>query len=482
MRERGTGVDVMAIVESVRHRMERRTAGRPRTPPFDPQLASDVVSLRHTADQYHLPMVSTRGVAASTMGAVRRGLRRLLLPWITRQSTYNAINVRAMESLRDQMELIAYHQALSMEELLDSQVRALEAVCNRLDDLPPELTDDVATMRERLGTVDAEGSLLKTEMASLSASVALATATLTEVRTELDSIRTALARAEHGIADAARTTLEELSVTREAALRSLRERLSRTERGLRRILDSSTHDTPAISPRPRAIPQTAPQFDYFGFEERFRGSEDEIRERQSGYLRYFTSAPVVDLGCGRGEFLELLRNAGIEAHGVDVNRDMILCCRDKGLEAVQSDLMSWLGEQEEGSLGGIFCAQVIEHMHADDVMRLVCLCQRMLRPGGCVLLETVNPASLWALANFYLDFTHVRPLHPEAMRFLLESNQFERVDVLYSSPAPFTDQVPEVPDTPHFAEAAGLFNRAIRHLNAFVYGAADYAVVGYRPG
>jgi O-antigen chain-terminating methyltransferase len=98
-----------------------------------------------------------------------------------------------------------------------------------------------------------------------------------------------------------------------------------------------------------------------------------------------------------------------------------------------------------------------------------------------VVLETVNPCSLWALASFHIDFTHVRPMHPEGMRFLLESLGFAAVEVRYSAPVPLSLQIPDVPDRPGFGEGR-FFNDAIRRLNGFVYGPRDYAVVGRKIG
>src|SRR5262249_1612045 len=118
MQEPGSTIDVTAIVESVRHKVARRAAGRPRTPPFDPHVIVDVAALRQVSALIHLPLAPRRGLAAFMMVCVRKVLRRLLLPWIVRQSEYNSTNAHAVDSLRDQTELLAYHQALTTEDLL----------------------------------------------------------------------------------------------------------------------------------------------------------------------------------------------------------------------------------------------------------------------------------------------------------------------------------------------------------------------------
>src|SRR5262249_25308058 len=114
------GIDVTAIVESVRKKIRWRAAERLQAPPFDPELPSQVRSLEQATELYDVPLMSTRGLLPSAMAVARRAFRRLALPWIVRQSNYNAVNVRAVDSLREQVELLAHHQALSTEDLLDT--------------------------------------------------------------------------------------------------------------------------------------------------------------------------------------------------------------------------------------------------------------------------------------------------------------------------------------------------------------------------
>jgi hypothetical protein len=166
-------MDVSAIVESVRKKMQWRAAGRPRTPPFDPQLSSDVASLRQATDLYDIPLASTRGFRPSAMALARRAMRRLLLPWIIRQSGYNTTNARAVDSLRDQVELLAYHQALSTEDLLDAQSRLIDTLCERLDAaMAPSLRDqvasiqaDVVALRDTLASLRSDVSVIKARLA-----------------------------------------------------------------------------------------------------------------------------------------------------------------------------------------------------------------------------------------------------------------------------------------------------------------------------
>jgi glycosyltransferase involved in cell wall biosynthesis/SAM-dependent methyltransferase len=156
---------------------------------------------------------------------------------------------------------------------------------------------------------------------------------------------------------------------------------------------------------------------YRGFEDVFRGSEEMIRDRQRIYLDLIADRePVFDAGCGRGEFLDLLKERGIAYRGVDLDPDQIERCRAKGHENVeQGDLLEALERTAAGSLGAIFSAQVIEHLDFRQLQELLELSLSRLRPGGLLIAETVNPHSAAALKAFWVDPTHAHPLFPETM-------------------------------------------------------------------
>jgi SAM-dependent methyltransferase len=222
------------------------------------------------------------------------------------------------------------------------------------------------------------------------------------------------------------------------------------------------------------------QFDYFGFEQQFRGPEDAIRERQIAYADCFRNASkVADLGCGRGEFLEVLRERGISAVGVESGTDAFLRCKDKGLEVVQQDLFTYLESVEDESLGGIFSSQVIEHMPATLQLRMVNLAHRKLAPGAYLVIETINPESLYALSrNFLLDPTHVRPMHPETLAFVMRSLKFSDVELKFSSPAPGWP-MPKLKMEHPTAELDD-FNETLERMNTALFGNQDYAAIGQK--
>lgn len=174
---------------------------------------------------------------------------------------------------------------------------------------------------------------------------------------------------------------------------------------------------------------------YFGF--RFRGDEDYVKGIFAPYIELFRGrSQVLDVGCGRGEFLELARQHGIGAHGIDLNPDTLTLCREKGLAVEQADLFAHLQELPDLFLDGLFCAQVIEHLDPRRLPEFIRLAVRKLAPGSPVLFETPNPECLAIFAtHFYLDPTHTRPVPASLMHFYLEESGLGRIRVEYRQPA-----------------------------------------------
>ncbi len=179
--------------------------------------------------------------------------------------------------------------------------------------------------------------------------------------------------------------------------------------------------------------------DYRAHQAAFRGKPDEISDRMRAHVERFEGmpGPVADLGCGRGEFLQLLRDAGVDAIGVEINEADVSECTANGFDAVHADLFDWLEARDQESLGGIFLAQVIEHLPPPRWQDLVRLAVSRLAPGGRLLIETINPESLFAILRAYvIDPTHVRPVHPSLLAFFANRAGFEQVDVHYQAEVP----------------------------------------------
>jgi SAM-dependent methyltransferase len=201
-----------------------------------------------------------------------------------------------------------------------------------------------------------------------------------------------------------------------------------------------------------------------------------------GYVALFEGlAPVVDLGCGRGEFLELLKEAGIAARGVEGNANVVRECREKGLDVVSGDLVDFLRTEKAGALGGVFAAQVAEHLPPPILQAMIAEAHRVLRPGGLLLLETVNPRSVVGLLEvFNRDLTHQRPLHPDTLSFLAAAVGFTDVRVEMRTPVEASARLQPVPAEGLPERTAAVLNENLERLNALIYGPLEYALYARR--
>lgn len=222
---------------------------------------------------------------------------------------------------------------------------------------------------------------------------------------------------------------------------------------------------------PRAPEETGlPPAVYSLFEERFRGSAEEIARRQASYVSAVRDAPglVLDVGCGRGELLAALKQAGIEASGVDSNPISVRLCRAAGLQVEEADARDFLAARPPASLGAVIALQVVEHWTAATTFGFLVDARRALRAGGILLVETINTDSLSALRAFFLDPTHVRPVPPAALAFLAEAAGFADSRIEYRSALPESERLEET-------------SRNDAKLNHLLYAPQDYALVARVP-
>jgi SAM-dependent methyltransferase len=218
-------------------------------------------------------------------------------------------------------------------------------------------------------------------------------------------------------------------------------------------------------------------YKYVCFEEKFRGARHEIAGRVADYVPLFAGASdVLDIGCGRGEFLEALGSAGISARGVDLNPAMVETCRARGLTVEVGDALTYVRGLADESLGGIFAAQVVEHLSPDYLVSLLDQAFHKLRAGATIVLETINPSCWFAFFESYLrDLTHVQPIHPDTLSFLLQASGFQRVDIQFRSPLPEEERLEPVTGDDAIARA---FNANVDRLNRRLFSYLDYAAIG----
>lgn len=217
---------------------------------------------------------------------------------------------------------------------------------------------------------------------------------------------------------------------------------------------------------------------YRFFESGFRGWEKEIKERQKIYLVYFIGKEnVLDFGCGRGEFLELLKENKIEGYGIEINDEMIRICREKGLKCINEDILSHLSSQKDESLGGFFSSQVVEHLEPVLMRKLFDILYFKLKRGSFAIIETVNPTSLYTLSEvFWRDPTHRNPIHPETLKFLMEASGFRIDEIKYLSPT--KEGLKEIPEENDIMRRIS-YN--FKLLEKIIFGFQDYALIARRP-
>lgn len=246
------------------------------------------------------------------------------------------------------------------------------------------------------------------------------------------------------------------------------------ERRLTVLLDQIEHNAAAPNLTAVAANEQDHLLDalYASFEDQFRGSTEEISRRLKVYLPFLKEAQitgdVLDIGCGRGEWLQLLRSEGIEGRGVDRNRVFIETCRSAGLDVVEQDALSYLRSLPDNSLSAVTAIHFVEHVPFEKLIAVVDEIRRTLKPGGLLIAETPNPENFMVgSCNFYADPTHRNPIPSETLKFLLESRGLRCKDVLKLRPW-------------NEAKLDG-DSELISRFNEYFYSAPDYGIIATKP-
>jgi SAM-dependent methyltransferase len=413
--------DAAEIMRQVREQASRQrrkyalsSAASPRR---NSQTANDLSVLQSSQDISHLHFSSHRKVVGDLIILAKRVLQQLLTPIFERQSAYNAVNARLVAYLCERVEQMQEQMASALEALRAEETAFLDA-----------LRETVTGQLEALARQQAEAlQALQIEVTSQSR--------------------------EH------RAQERHLTLLLDEARKRLSEPLPQAPS--QTVINGDTRPSNAF---------------FAAFDEQFRGSRAAIKVGLRVYLPTLIEAkigtngkPIIDLGCGRGEWLELLQEEGLQATGVDRNRMLVEECRQYGLDVVEGDILTHLCGLPNGSMGGVTGFHIIEHLPFDVLLKVFDETVRVLQPGGVAIFETPNPQNvLVSTHEFYIDPSHHHPLPSSLLKFIAEVKGLSRVKLLYLHPFPETLRVQE----------AGL--AVARRFNELFYGPRDYAVVGWK--
>jgi len=392
--------------------------------------------------------------------------------------------VRLPNLLRDQREFGSY--VLSQQEQIAEFINQASARISECRHEVSRLEETLSAFSKQSETLTETQSALERQQAEFAR---IASAQFSEIDRRYDALE-AYAKQQHDVL----TQLEKTNREHQAALTqsisehrnaiakaeddvraaiarfSLQLQHARSELSIQaNSINALSHVTPQIS---SDVSGDAHQLDavYAALEDRFRGRRDEIKERFKIYLPYVKDrAPVVDLGCGRGEWLEILSESGIEASGVDRNLIQLEECRARALNVSEEDFLTHLQQLDDASAGAITGFHIVEHVPLKTLITLLNEALRVLRPGGAVIFETPNPENVLVGSKyFYMDPTHRNPLPSELLEFLLESRGFEAIEILNLHPW-------------ESARVAGE-GELTERFNNYFYGPMDYAIVGRKVG
>lgn len=267
---------------------------------------------------------------------------------------------------------------------------------------------------------------------------------------------------------------EKIENTTDELLGYVRRKLKKVEKNTHYVaLNEKTNNDLALSEIDNNYEYS---MDYILFENKFRGSRKVIKERQKEYLQYISKTDrVLDIGCGRGEFIELLTENGISSEGIDINEDMVSYCLERGFNVRYADAIQYLSTVPAQSFDCITMSQVIEHLTFEQYTQLLTLIHSALKPGGRIIIETINVQSVYAMSNwFYIDPTHTKPVHPETLDFVIKDIGFYKTERKNLSPVEHI-KIPKL-DIEYSEE----LNNALKDLYGMIYGYQDYAIVAWR--
>jgi SAM-dependent methyltransferase len=426
---------------------------------------------------------------------IERDLRGLHHNHLDYQGKLNLLQTEArglatrLQQLHGRVEDIELGHELfeDIAERLDSRIDASAQLIEALQTSKAEVCDSITP--EQLNVLQSANSDAQQRVSALGTELSLLRDAEKERVSRIQELTEKLralteSKAEHSLVDekADRSQVDSLQVSQESLAKQLRQQKERSisvERRLALILEEARKRLP----EPFTNDQIERLIDlnsdsdaamYTAFEDVYRGTREDIKARQQIYLErvrtvqeQLAAVPVVDVGCGRGEWLELLGENGLTAIGVDWNSVMVQRCRNLGLNAIQANAIDHLASLPRASVAAVTGFHIVEHLPLPRLLALLDESLRVLSPGGLLILETPNPENVLVGSNsFYLDPTHQKPLPPPLLQFLIEQRGFVRTSVEYLHPHP------------EYMQLSG--SETAERLNQLFYGPRDYAVIAYK--
>jgi SAM-dependent methyltransferase len=428
-------IDVEKVMEQIRENVRKRRQGFPPSKAASPlptdQVAANLTSLHRGYDIYPLRFTSHRRVLGRFVVLAKKMLQQLLAPILERQLAYNAANTRVTSSLWEQVATLRQQQAEALQALY------------------AEMAAQLAGVQQQQAAVQAEVAALGQRQADiLQALRAEARKDATEREARIVEWESTVARLK------TESVLQERRIT--LLVEEARKRLP-----VQSVADEANYVLDAL---------------YVSFEDQFRGTRADIKERLRVYLPILQEAqlgsktrPILDVGCGRGEWLELLQETGLWGQGVDQNRVLVEQCQRRGLRVVENDVLTYLHRLPDASLGAVTGFHIVEHLPLEVLIKLLDETVRVLTSGGVAIFETPNPQNVLVSShNFYLDPTHRNPLPSSIIKFMAEARGLCQVQIFELHPYPEASRVQE----------ADL--DVAKRFNEYFYGPQDYAVVGWK--
>jgi 2-polyprenyl-3-methyl-5-hydroxy-6-metoxy-1,4-benzoquinol methylase len=451
-----TNQELTAAIHEVRDRARARAPQGPLGP--EGVAAADLMPLVHARDAAEAKVaaigtVNPRpgGLVNSVVQSVKRLVSRAL-DWHVREQV--EFNRGAMECVQASLEA------------LTSMSRSMAALATRHEELRREF-DAVKEQAQSMSDSRAEFEtrFVAGEIRVLRTISELQAAYSHRLTVQEESFRESM-RAQHknfeGSLERAAVDMQKRFWEVLARIREDFERIIHNELRVMRQRPAMAGSAAANSP---ATAEPIP-VDWLAFANRFRGSEERIRSQQARYIARFagTTGEILDVGCGRGEFLDAARDAGLRARGIDLSKECVEVCSSKGLEAECEDLFPYLESLADHSIAGLYCSQVVEHLSPAAVARFIDLLGRKLRSGALAAFETPNPECLAIFAtHFYIDPTHTRPVPASLLAYYLQEAGFGGIEVEYLEPA--VESLPELAELPE-----GVRSR--------FFGGLDYSIFG----